>query len=87
MIEWLLLFGLQGFNAYEDSINDSKGFWGVLARKAKAILDDDNVSQDTETRGRVLDASTASQVSHFVDPLSFQVLHFSYDWIDYVPCQ
>ncbi|KAK8307661.1 hypothetical protein V6Z12_D02G001700 [Gossypium hirsutum] len=51
----------KGFNAYEDSINDSKGFWGVLARKAKAILDDDNVSQDTETRGRVLDASTASQ--------------------------
>ncbi|PPD90131.1 hypothetical protein GOBAR_AA35294 [Gossypium barbadense] len=54
----------KGFNAYEDSINDSKGFWGVLARKAKAILDDDNVSQDTETRGRVLDASTASQASH-----------------------
>ncbi|KAG4209747.1 hypothetical protein ERO13_A02G001000v2 [Gossypium hirsutum] len=51
----------KGFNAYEDSINDSKGFWGVLARKAKAILDDDNVSQDTETRGRVLDTSTASQ--------------------------
>ncbi|XWS13009.1 hypothetical protein CRYUN_Cryun36dG0000900 [Craigia yunnanensis] len=56
----------KGFNAYEDSRNDSKGFWGVLARKAKAILDDDNVSQQFETPGRVgsshmLDASTASQ--------------------------
>lgn len=68
MIELLFLFELQGFNAYEDSINDSKGFWGVLARKAKAILDDDNVSQDTETRGRVLDTSTASQASHSLDP-------------------
>ncbi|XWS09537.1 hypothetical protein CRYUN_Cryun40dG0093200 [Craigia yunnanensis] len=58
--------GSKGFNAYEDSKNDSKGFWGVLARKAKAILDDDNVSQQFETPGRVgsshmSDASTASQ--------------------------
>ncbi|XVF65993.1 hypothetical protein PTKIN_Ptkin09bG0295100 [Pterospermum kingtungense] len=58
----------KGFNAYEDSRNDSKGFWGVLARKAKAIIDDDNLSQaqQFETSGRVgsshmSDASTASQ--------------------------
>ncbi|XP_022722381.1 uncharacterized protein LOC111279665 isoform X2 [Durio zibethinus] len=56
----------KGFNAYEDSRNDSKGFWGVLARKARAILDDDNVSQQFETPGRVgsspmLEASPASQ--------------------------
>ncbi|XVF37358.1 hypothetical protein REPUB_Repub20aG0001100 [Reevesia pubescens] len=59
----------KGFNAYEDSRNDSKGFWGVLARKAKAILDDDNVSQQFETPARVgssymLDASTASPNQH-----------------------
>ncbi|KAL5738922.1 hypothetical protein ACOSQ2_028102 [Xanthoceras sorbifolium] len=32
------------FNAYEDASlkNESKGFWGVLARKAKAILDDEH---------------------------------------------
>uniref|UniRef100_A0A5B6ZA88 Uncharacterized protein n=1 Tax=Davidia involucrata TaxID=16924 RepID=A0A5B6ZA88_DAVIN len=28
------------------------GFWGVLARKAKAILDDDNAAQQFETPGR-----------------------------------
>ncbi|XVE80689.1 hypothetical protein DITRI_Ditri15bG0000900 [Diplodiscus trichospermus] len=56
----------KGFNAYEDSRNDSKGFWGVLARKAKAILDDDKVSQQFETPARVgsshtTDAPVASQ--------------------------
>ncbi|GLU17813.1 hypothetical protein SLE2022_341660 [Rubroshorea leprosula] len=35
----------KGFNAYEDARNDAKGFWGVLARKAKAILEDDGMSQ------------------------------------------
>ncbi|KAK6943332.1 hypothetical protein RJ641_024434 [Dillenia turbinata] len=46
--------------------NDSKyGFWGVLARKAKAILEDENVSQQFETSGRTrmqtLDSSTGDQ--------------------------
>ncbi|OMP08742.1 hypothetical protein COLO4_06160 [Corchorus olitorius] len=56
------------FNAYEDAKNDSKGFWGVLARKAKAILDDDNMSEQLNSSGRMgssygigMDASTASQ--------------------------
>ncbi|KAK8704666.1 hypothetical protein V6N13_048283 [Hibiscus sabdariffa] len=36
----------KGFNAFEDLRSDSKGFWGVLARKAKAILEeDDDLSQ------------------------------------------
>lgn len=34
------------------SLNESKhGFWGALARKAKAILDDDNVVQQPEAPG------------------------------------
>ncbi|PPR82211.1 hypothetical protein GOBAR_AA38501 [Gossypium barbadense] len=45
----------KGFNAYEDSINDSKGFWGVLARKAKAILDDDNQKQQGAESYRRMD--------------------------------
>ncbi|XP_039010139.1 uncharacterized protein LOC120138802 [Hibiscus syriacus] len=56
----------KGFNALEDSRNESKGFWGVLARKAKAILEeDDNFSEPYENetpRGvgssPLLDAST-----------------------------
>ncbi|XP_010529371.1 PREDICTED: uncharacterized protein LOC104806258 [Tarenaya hassleriana] len=33
-----------GFNAYEDaSKNEDRGFWGILAQKAKSILDDDDV--------------------------------------------
>lgn len=35
------------------SLNESKhGFWGVLARKAKAILDEDNVPQQIQTPER-----------------------------------
>ncbi|KAG0496087.1 hypothetical protein HPP92_000662 [Vanilla planifolia] len=35
------------------SLNETKhGFWGVLARKAKSLLDDDNVSQKSETHER-----------------------------------
>ncbi|KAJ9185529.1 hypothetical protein P3X46_005155 [Hevea brasiliensis] len=42
------------FDAYEDSSarSDSKGFWGVLARKAKAILEEDNKSSQLETPER-----------------------------------
>lgn len=36
------------------SLNESKhGFWGALARKAKAILDDDNGVQQPEAPGRM----------------------------------
>ncbi|KAJ0985396.1 hypothetical protein J5N97_003752 [Dioscorea zingiberensis] len=35
------------------NLNESKyGFWGVLARKAKSILDDDNAAQRFESHGR-----------------------------------
>ncbi|KAK1283710.1 hypothetical protein QJS10_CPB21g01711 [Acorus calamus] len=34
------------------NLNEPKGFWGVLARKAKTILDEDNSSQHVETSGR-----------------------------------
>ncbi|KAL3517936.1 hypothetical protein ACH5RR_020525 [Cinchona calisaya] len=51
------------FSSYEytsmKSLNEPKqGFWGVLTRKAKVIIDDDNVSQQHETPGR-----TALQMS------------------------
>ncbi|KAJ7950148.1 Heat-inducible transcription repressor [Quillaja saponaria] len=41
----------KGFEAYEDasSTSESKsGFWGVLARKAKAILEDEDITQHRE---------------------------------------
>ncbi|KAL3531001.1 hypothetical protein ACH5RR_010323 [Cinchona calisaya] len=41
------------------SLNEPKqGFWGVLARKAKSFIDDDNATQQHETPGR-----TATQTS------------------------
>ncbi|KAJ9179701.1 hypothetical protein P3X46_008036 [Hevea brasiliensis] len=42
------------FDAYEDSSarSDSKGFWGVLARKTKSILEEDNMSSQLETPER-----------------------------------
>lgn len=61
----------KGFNTFEDSRNDSKGFWGVLARKAKAILEDDDdfsQAQQIETPAgvgswHISDASKTSQVT------------------------
>ncbi|KAL0537565.1 hypothetical protein IC582_026544 [Cucumis melo] len=49
---------VQDSKAYEytsmKSLNESKhGFWGALARKAKAILDDDNGVQQPEAPGRM----------------------------------
>lgn len=46
--------GSKGFGAYDDaSTNDPKnGFWGVLARKAKAMLDDDLVSQNHDAQSK-----------------------------------
>lgn len=49
------------------SLNESKyGFWGVLARKAKSLIDDDNASQKSETSGRkqskVFDSRTSGPV-------------------------
>lgn len=44
------------FDAYEDAAerSENKGFWGVLAKKAKEILEDDNISQQFKnpTRSR-----------------------------------
>lgn len=47
---------MQVFDAYEDSSarSDSKGFWGVLARKAKAILEEDNMSSQLGTPDRTM---------------------------------
>lgn len=51
-------------------MNEPKqGFWGVLARKAKAIIDDDNAAQPYETQGRTKfqmpDKSAKGQVGSF----------------------
>ncbi|KAL7194845.1 hypothetical protein ACSBR1_035132 [Camellia fascicularis] len=46
------------------SSNESKGFWGVLAEKAKAILEDDDAIQQFEsprTRLQTLNTSTGGQ--------------------------
>ena len=40
------------------------GFWGVLARKAKAILEEDDIAIEEETSGfQPINTSTLSQVS------------------------
>lgn len=50
------------------NLNESKyGFWGVLAGKAKAILEDDGTTKKFENHGRhqsqAVDTSTGSQVA------------------------
>ncbi|KAF9684890.1 hypothetical protein SADUNF_Sadunf04G0165700 [Salix dunnii] len=58
------------FDAYEDKLgkNESKGFWGVLAQKAKAIIEEDNISRQFETSARsrfqMPDTSADAQYSY-----------------------
>ncbi|GMJ01598.1 hypothetical protein like AT5G01970 [Hibiscus trionum] len=54
---------LQSFNAYEESRNESKGFWGVVARKAKAIIDDDPQKIETPGTSHMPDASQKQQAA------------------------
>ncbi|XP_020086309.1 uncharacterized protein LOC109708850 [Ananas comosus] len=59
-------------SAYEytsmKSLNESKyGFWGVLARKAKAFLDEDNSSPD-RNHSQTRDQSTRSQLHNSYQP-------------------
>ncbi|XP_077239239.1 uncharacterized protein LOC143880279 [Tasmannia lanceolata] len=60
----------QDSTAYEytsmKTLNESKdGFWGILARKAKSILEDDNIAKQFEapsrTRPQMLETSTGVQ--------------------------
>ncbi|KAK8504492.1 hypothetical protein V6N13_093163 [Hibiscus sabdariffa] len=60
----------KGFNAFED--NESKGFWGTLARKAKAILEEDgNLSEAHETEtisSPMLDAQPTEGLTRIDSP-------------------
>lgn len=64
-------FYVQDSNAYGytsmKSLNEPKhGFWGILARKAKAILEDENATQQFDENGRnqlqMVDLSTRTRV-------------------------
>ena len=56
------------------SMNESKhGFWGVLARKAKAILDEDTEPQHFETPERK--RSPMSAATPTMGKVSFSVLY------------
>lgn len=66
----------ESYGPFEDtSLNhESKyGFWGVLARKAKAILDEDNASQQFQTPGsrrpQMLETSSGDQFNQSTENL------------------
>ncbi|KAJ0650983.1 hypothetical protein HanOQP8_Chr15g0556161 [Helianthus annuus] len=67
----VLLVTLQGSATYDytstGSTNEPRGFWGVIARKAKSIIDDDNApprSFDTPSTIKTETVSTSNQVEH-----------------------
>ncbi|EHA8588562.1 hypothetical protein COCNU_scaffold005796G000010 [Cocos nucifera] len=75
---------MQDSNTYEytsmKSLNEPKyGFWGVLARKAKAILEDDNATQQFDDHGRnqhqMFDSSTSGQDSNTYEYTSMKSLN------------
>ncbi|EXC35224.1 hypothetical protein L484_022779 [Morus notabilis] len=49
------------FVAYEDAEESKTGFWGVLARKAKAMLDDD---EPVKTNSHLINNSVQTQFQH-----------------------
>ncbi|ERN04267.1 uncharacterized protein LOC18432423 [Amborella trichopoda] len=56
------------------TLNESKyGFWGVLARKAKSVFEEDNMVQQSETSSKtspqVHDAAVGYQVRHSYQPM------------------
>lgn len=62
---------IQSFPAYGDASTKSEsksGFWGVLARKAKAILEDDIMSQQDNVPDRMrapgFNTSTGGKVAY-----------------------
>ncbi|PKA61799.1 hypothetical protein AXF42_Ash008630 [Apostasia shenzhenica] len=62
----------QESSAYEytsmSSLNENKhGFWGVLARKAKSLIEDDNAAQKLETLGRDRPKMVDKKVGKFVN--------------------
>lgn len=70
---------MQESNTYEytsmKSLNEPKhGFWGVLARKAKAILEDDN---DNGVPNKSGDSGT-DQTQTFTSSTSFRVRNIMY---------
>ncbi|XP_059668182.1 uncharacterized protein LOC132313435 [Cornus florida] len=54
-----------------ESSNEPKGFWGVLARKAKAILEDDNMSQQFETPSEMQPEMHNTSSGQFHQPYQF----------------
>ncbi|CAH2034435.1 unnamed protein product [Thlaspi arvense] len=49
----------RGFTAYEDaSKNESRGFWGILAQKAKSILEDEEEEQQQQQQNVVVSESS-----------------------------
>lgn len=66
-----------------ESLNEAKyGFWGVLARKAKSILEDKIVSEQFEDCNTsdplMLDKSAGSKVSD-----KFCILLFCIEWLKF----
>ncbi|KAF5941074.1 hypothetical protein HYC85_022241 [Camellia sinensis] len=80
-------------SAYYTSLkgsNKSKGFWGVLAEKAKAILEDDDAIQQFEsprTRLQTLNTSTGGQWSYDLASLSDIFIPWPSCFSDYQPYQ
>lgn len=61
------------------SSNEAGSFWGVLARKAKAILDDDNIFPQSNnldiTRPEMLDSSRGDQVKILLHSLLWIIVY------------
>lgn len=55
----MLILQVRGFTAYEDA-NESRGFWGILAQKAKSILEDEEEQQQQEQQQNVVVSDSPS---------------------------
>lgn len=68
MNEWM-----QSFGAYGNGNSKSGGFWGVIAQKAKSILDDDKPTPQHDTMPQTQTLKSHS-FNTFSDPSAVQVI-------------
>ncbi|CAA7023965.1 unnamed protein product, partial [Microthlaspi erraticum] len=60
---------VRGFTAYEDR-NESRGFWGILAQKAKSILEDEEEQQQQQQNVVVSETSNNPTIRKSIDKIT-----------------
>ncbi|KAG7598702.1 hypothetical protein ISN44_As06g029330 [Arabidopsis suecica] len=64
----------QGFTAYEDK-SESRGFWGILAQKAKSILEDEEEQQQQQQQNDLVFEPSNPTIRKSIDKITTSLNH------------